>query len=185
MLSKKLFVPALDKIVENSKGKSELYYKLTINMISGSLGKNKTSVSRCHINKDIEQIFNNIYEYEKIDQKVFINRIPETDYYLYGVDNEVMLGETNLPMYIQVLDQANIKLYDMVKSMKGNLIARKSDCAVVHFPDGNLPEEVQGKEWGSCRSCPVPIVDYIEDFKEKEFEFDHDWKDWNINDSDD
>ena len=95
-----------------------------------------------------------------------------------------MLGETNLPMYIQVLDQANIKLYNMVKSMKGNLIARKSDCAVVHFPDGNLPEEVQGKDWGSCRSCPVPIVDYIEDFKEKEFQFVENWKDWNINDSD-
>ena len=43
MLSKKLFVPALDKIVENSKGKSELYQKLTINMISGSLEKQNIS----------------------------------------------------------------------------------------------------------------------------------------------
>lgn len=181
--SKELFKPVLDKIVEYSQGKSELY-KLIINMISGSLGKNKTSVSKCHINKDIEQIFSNINEYEKLDQKVFINRIPETDYYLYGIDNEMLLSETNLPMYIQVLDQANIKLYDMVKSMEGYLIARKTDCAIVHYPLGNLPEVVLGKEWGSCRSCPVPIVDYIEEFKEKEFEFNKGWKDWNVNNSD-
>lgn len=181
--SKELFKPVLDKIVEYSQGKSELY-KLTINMISGSLGKSKTSVSKCHINKDIEHIFNNINEYEKLDQKVFINRIPETDYYIYGIDNEMVISETNLPMYIQVLDQANIKLYDMVKSMNGDLIARKSDCAIVHYPDGNLPEIVLGNEWGSCRSCPVPIVNYIEEFKEKEFEFNEGWKDWNVNDSD-
>ena len=37
-------------------------------------------------------------------KKMNSNRIPETDYYLYGVDNEVMLGETNLPMYIQLLE---------------------------------------------------------------------------------
>ncbi len=79
-----------------------------INMISGLLGKSKTSVSYYHINKNMEQFFHAISEYEKLDKRVFINKIPETDYYLYGTDDEVSLSETNIPMYIQVLDQSNI-----------------------------------------------------------------------------
>ena len=44
-----------------------------------------------------------------------------------------MSGFTHLRMYIQIIDQSNIKLYDMVKEMGGTLIARKVDCAVVHY----------------------------------------------------
>ena len=44
-------------------------------------------------------------------------------------------------MYIQILDQSNIKLYDMVKNMGGNLIARKVDYAVIHYPNGNAPDD--------------------------------------------
>jgi hypothetical protein len=78
------------------------------------LGKNKSSVSNCNINYNIEQIFHAINEYEKLGLKVFICKIPDTDYFLYGTDDDISLGETNLPMYIQVLDQSNIKVYDMV-----------------------------------------------------------------------
>jgi hypothetical protein len=111
---KSLFVEVINKIVEYSKGDKGLY-KLLINSMSGLLGRSKTSVSNCNINKDIEQIFNAINTYEGLGKSVFINKIPETDYFLYGTDNEIMLSETNLPMYIQVLDQSNIKVYDMIK----------------------------------------------------------------------
>lgn len=189
--NKNLFVKIIDRVVEISNGDSSLY-KLMINMISGLLGKNKTSVSNCNINSNVEHIFHAISEYEKLDKRVFINKIPETDYYIYGVDDEVLSSETNLPMYIQVLDQSNIKVYDMVKQMKGKLIGRKVDCAVIHYPNGNLPEEVNGdtnkvlaEQWGSVRSCGVPVIDYEEEFKDKQYQFNQDWKDWNINDSDD
>jgi len=36
------------------------------------------------------------------------------------------MTENNLGMYIQIIDQSNIKLYNMVKEMGGTLIARKS-----------------------------------------------------------
>jgi hypothetical protein len=111
---KDLFVSVIDKIVEYSKDDKNLY-KLMINVMSGLLGKSKSSVSYCNINKSIEQIFHAINEYEKLDKRVFISRIPETYYYLYGTDDEVPLNETNIPMCIQVLDQSNIKIYDMVK----------------------------------------------------------------------
>jgi len=182
--SKDLFVKVIDKVVEISKGDNSIY-KLMINMISGLLGKNKSSVSNCNINSNIEQIFYAISEYEKLDKKVFINRIPDTDYYLYGIDDEVLSSETNLPMYIQVLDQSNIKVYNMVKEMEGKLIGRKVDCAVVYYPNSNLPKIVRGEDWGSVRSCPVPIINYEEKFNDKQYQFNQTWKDWNIHDSDD
>ena len=42
------------------------------------------------------------------------------------------LTGNNLGMYIQIIDQSNIKLYAMVKAMGGTLIARNVDCAIVH-----------------------------------------------------
>ena len=91
-------------------------------------------------------------------------------------------------MYIQVLDQSNIKIYDMVKEMTKNggvLVGRKVDCAIVHYSNGDLPEDVDGEEWGSVRSCDVPTMNYEEEYLEKEYNFTGKWKDWNINDSDD
>ena len=74
----------------------------------------------------------------------------------------------------------------MVKQMKGGiLIGRKVDCAIVHYANGNLPKQVKGEEWGSVRSCCVPIIDYEEEFKDKEYNFTRNWKDWNIKDSND
>jgi hypothetical protein len=110
---KSLFVKVIDTIVKYSKGDNNIY-KLLINMLSGLLGRTKSSRSDCRINSDIEQIFHFIHTYEAIGKQTFINKIPDTHYFLYGIDNEVLLSETNLPMYIQILDQSNIKLYDMV-----------------------------------------------------------------------
>ncbi len=48
-----------------------------INMMPGLLGKSKTSVSYCNINKNIEQIFYAIDEYEKLDKRVLIYKFQE------------------------------------------------------------------------------------------------------------
>lgn len=115
----------------------------------------------------MEQIFYAINEYEKLDMKASINYIPES-LILNTIFNEVLLSETNLPMYIPVLDQSNIKVYDMIKEMKhdcGILVGRKVVCAIISDPNGNTPGEQEGKdakEWGSPRSCLVPVIDYLE-----------------------
>jgi hypothetical protein len=91
-------------------------------------------------------------------------------------------------MYIQVLDQSTIKIYDMIKEMTKNgsiLIGRKVDCAIVHYVNSDLPKEVKGEEWGSVRDCYVPIMEYEKEFLENEYNFKRNWKDWNIDDSDD
>ena len=105
-----------------------------INMMSGMLAKTQCTTGKYHINSDIDQIFAFLREYP--DMRPVITRIPDTNHYLYGAEKELSMTENNLGMYVQLLDQSNIKLYDMVKNMGGTLIARKVDCAVVHYDKG-------------------------------------------------
>jgi len=58
--------------------------------------------------------------------QLIVNKIPDREHYLYGAEKEIVMTENNLGMYIQIIDQSNIKLYNMVKEMGGTLIARKS-----------------------------------------------------------
>jgi hypothetical protein len=179
-----VFKPIIDKIVEVSKGNNNIY-KLMINMVSGMLGKCRNTFTYAKINKCIEQIFDAIAKFDELGMKVFIEKIPDTDYYLYGYDNDVELNESNLPMYIQVLDQANIKLYDMImkyEKMGYKLLGRKIDCGIFQ---GTIDEKLEGIEWGSIRDSPVPILDYLEDFKEKVYDFNTRWNDYKFIDSDD
>ena len=127
---KNMFRIVIDKILEYSKGDKNIY-KLMINMISGMLAKTRKSAGNYKINKDINQIFQFLQKYPDLD--TVIHNIPETDFYLYGAEKEMKITENNLGMYFQIIDQANIKLYDMVQEMGGTLIGRKVDCAVVHY----------------------------------------------------
>lgn len=183
---KTLFKSVIDNIVKYCNGKEQLY-KLLINALSGLLGRSKSSNSMCFINNDIEQIFGAFSVFEENHKKAFINRIPETDYYLYGIDNETIMNETNLPMYIQVLDQSNIKVYDLMKKMTkkgGYMIGRKVDCVVIHYPFGEIVELKDNKNWGDDRGCNIPEINYAEKYIEKDYIFNRKWEDYNINDSD-
>jgi hypothetical protein len=84
-------------------------------------------------------------------------------------------------MYLQVLDESNIKLYDMVKKMGGELVARKVDCAIVR---GISNKEFSDEKWGGYRSCEVPHIAIDEICRGCDFTEDQDFKDYNFNDSD-
>ena len=86
-----------------------------------------------------------------------ITQIPNTEHYLYGAERELVMTENNLGMYIQLIDQSNIKLYDMVKKMGGTLLARKVDCVVVHY-DKDVPTFEESDVWGGSRQCSIPKV---------------------------
>jgi hypothetical protein len=75
-------------------------------------------------------------------------------YYIYGRKYAMELAEHNLPMWIQVLDWSNMKLFDLVQRVEatgGVLVGRKTDCAV--FVGGSLVENL---EVGGVRICDVP-----------------------------
>jgi hypothetical protein len=173
----------IDKILEYTNNDKSIY-KLLINMLSGFLAKTKTSNGKYSINNDLQQIFNFIHKYP--DMNLHIHKIPETDYYLYGAEKELSMTENNIAMYIQILDQANIKLYDMIKDMGGQLICRNVDCAVVYYDNDKKPLLKDSNEWGYNQKCKVPQITKVEDIITKTYKFKiDDWKDYNIDDSDD
>ena len=143
----------IHKIEEYSKGNTEIS-KLLINMFSGMLGKSDSKTSKCLINNDLEQIFCFINDYKDKGVKIFINKIEGTDFYLYGYNLENQLNETNIPMYLQIVDDNNIRLYDMMKAVGGELVARKVDCCIVRNPI----KITVSFEWGGYRKCVVPIT---------------------------
>ena len=176
-----MFKLIIDKIMEYSKGDKDIY-KLMINMMSGMMAKTKCSTGKYSINSDINQIFAFLREYP--DFRPTIKHIPETDYYLYGAEKDLQMTENNLGMYVQLLDQSNIKLYDMVQKMGGILIARKVDCAVVYY-DKQVPSFKDSDEWGGSRQCSIPTFTYKQQFADKDYRFFQKWNDCNITDSDD
>lgn len=158
--SKKLFVDIIDEILKITNNDKELY-KLMINSISGMMGKNKMTNTKANINKSLEQIYITLNNYKNQDTEIlpFINKIDNTDYYLYGYNKDVKLYDVNIPMYIQILDQSNIKLYDMIKKIDGELICRKVDCAIIRNPKNKL--EI-GDNWGDYRLSYIPQINHNE-----------------------
>ena len=178
--NKQLFTNIIDKVLEYSKGDTSIS-KLVINLMSGLLGQSTRTGSRGKINNDVDQIFNFLDKYYSLGQGIFINKIEDTDYYLYGFNQEQLLNETNIPMYLQVLDDSNIKLYDMVKKMGGELVARNVDCAIVRNIEN---KEFNDGEWGGYRTCDIPNISKVEECKGVDFTQDNEWIDYYFNDSD-
>jgi hypothetical protein len=97
-----------------------------------------------------------------------------------------LIDQSNIKLYyIQLIDQSNIKLYDMVKKMGGTLLARKVDCVVVHY-DKDVPTFEESDVWGGSRQCSIPKFKNTQKFENKNYKIkDIEWVDYNINDSDD
>lgn len=179
---KDLFKSIIDYILKISNNEKELY-KFMINSISGNMGKNKMKYSRGHINKSLEHIFKTIEKYTKEIANInpFI-RIINKDYYLYGFNNEKKIYDVNIPIYIQILDQSNIKLYDMIKQAGGELIARRVDCAIFKNPK----ELMLGNEWGDYRSSHNPDINNVDEMNDVKYEDDKNFYEYeNIIDSND
>jgi len=182
LLGKDYFRPLIDKIIEYSKG-DEKIAKLPINMISGLLGKSETEGTRIHLNKDTEQIMSWLDTNANLGNSILMHKLPlEDNRFLYGVKKQFKSVETNIPMYIQILDHCNIMLHQMCSSINGHLVARKADCAVFK----NIISDVKtSDEWGGMRECEVPTIHKVEVCEDYEMRIDEEWDEHNIDDSDD
>lgn len=65
---------------------------------------------------------------------------------LYGYEKRTKQHEQSLPLYIQILDWANMMLYDMGKEVGGKVIYRHTDCIV--SIGGKIPKNRMTKKWG-------------------------------------
>ena len=178
---KNIFTKIIDVIMKYSNEDTNIS-KSVINLMSGLLGQSDKTISKgVHINNDINQIFNFLNKYYHLENGIMINKIENTNYFMYGFNQKVIFNESNMPMYIQILDESNIKLYDMIKKMGGQLVAYKVDCVVASGVNIECPNDTK---WGGYRSCEVPTISNIEIINDVEFREDGEWEDYNFNDSD-
>ena len=103
--------------------------KQIINCVAGVLGIITTSNQYLKINTDIGQVANDIIELEKDETKhIIIHK--EDDYYFYGHESRSKLLSSHRPMYLQVIEQANIKLFELQQDIikqGGTILFRYSD----------------------------------------------------------
>ena len=172
------FEPLL-QIIKDKTGGKDLMKDLN-NMISGYLGKTHQKNYTAELDEDpdavwrhylscerpeIEDDFIKFFYKEGLEEtgytrfskdNLVLNTLKGSDdrkLYLYGYEIRSSLNENTLPMYIQILDWSNMRLYDMGKDIGGEIIFRHTDCIV--SLGGKVPENKISKEWGDYKLEPT------------------------------
>lgn len=108
--------------------------KTMINSISGMLGRTTKKSTYLTCDTDIERVWEDYFKKPEKWEGDFIFRTLEADetnpaLYCWGRVQRQELLTNNLPMYIQILDWANMALHKLVKSTGGydHLLYRKTD----------------------------------------------------------
>ncbi len=129
--------------------------KLIVNAISGYMGKTHNTHISAIVDTDDNAVFENFFKLRNVEKKQMYfkkHSIPYTE----GEDNLNInvCGETsvkelvnnNLPIYIQILDFANMVLHKHIKNIGGTLVARKTDAFWIHEPEyePELNDEIGG-----------------------------------------
>ena len=101
---------------------------------------NNVFLQKLPINQDC---LDNVYSFLPADDR-------SRTMYVYGESIKTERMDTNLPIAIQILDQANIKLYEMTKFIGGELLWRKTDCAMIYdgkqIKDSNVVGEYRNHD---------------------------------------
>lgn len=143
--NRNLFKNYCDSIIEMTEMDEDFgLTKLILNALTGYLGKTHSKSKKAFLSTNLKDIWEDWLIPEVSDDpeaKCFINPIQDGDdkLYVYGWETESELVTNCLPMYIQILDWANVALYDMIKAVGGECIYRKTD-AIVSI-GGKLPKD--------------------------------------------
>ena len=157
-LKKNYFAPLLKRIDEECKSDPLLKKKLT-NIITGFLGKHSSERYVARMNTDGEVVWNDFHSDEEFHKnETFMYRVEE--FYIYGYIVKQDFAENNIPMYIQILDQSNIRLYNMIEESGGVCAWRKTDCAVIVGGKLDMTTEANAKP-GSYRPADFVAKDTL------------------------
>ena len=154
--NKKIFTHLIKKITDDTE-KYPALQKLMVNSISGLMGKTEGKCLRVDIDTDENRVLECISERVNTSDLYIKNMtINNKKYFMYGKTERTFHSDTALPLYIQILDRNNIMLYDMVKDMGGDLLYRKTDCAIcVNCDPAKLKLKPEPK-WGDWRESEMP-----------------------------
>ena len=86
--SKDLFKKVIDKVLKYCNGDVSMS-KLVINLMSGLLGQSEKEGTRVKINSDTKQIFNFLDKYYSLEEGILMNKIPNTEYFIYGFNKKI------------------------------------------------------------------------------------------------
>lgn len=137
------------------------FSKELINYLTGMMGKHSDNKYHVKLNTDIDQILDYV---NKQQNKVIVNDLNDDEtnpLYVYGCKYQNIRNETYLPIYIQIIDQSNIKLHQMLRQITkiGHTpIYRKTDC-IIFKPNNKqiypIYDDTKSK-WGQYRKTDVP-----------------------------
>lgn len=122
--------------------------KLIVNAISGYMGKTHSTHISAIMDTDDNAVFENFFKLRNVEKKqLYFKKYPlpyteQEDNLNLNVCGETSIKElvnNNLPIYIQILDFANMVLHKHIKNIGGTLVARKTDAFWIHEPE-NEPE---------------------------------------------
>jgi hypothetical protein len=190
--------------------------KLMINMIAGYLGKTDKIDRTAELDTDAEAVWRHYLACERPDNDAdferyfFHEEFVENNYtrfhkdniilktleageknlYLYGYESRTCLNEYTLPMYLQILDWSNIRLYELGKKVGGEVVYRHTDLIV--SLGGKLPTRELTNCWGDYSvevkkfnfesvmrtERDVEIKEFAEDWKHNpQYKNSSDWSD--------
>jgi hypothetical protein len=125
--------------------------KNILNSITGMLGKTKQSSYKMSITSDMNEVWAELEDnIDRIDD-FKLNRVGEDDkmIYIYGFKSNKNIYTNNLPMYIQILDQSNIKLHKLAKQMGGEMLFRKTDAVMMYMGKNVIEfDKTKRENWG-------------------------------------
>jgi len=178
--------------------------KLVINILTGILGRTDNKKQIVELDTDYEAIYRYFFLGEKYEgeQKFYDGKFKahrdnlilqklgegENSIYMYGYEIKSKLTENTLPIYLQILDLANVRLFQLGKKVGGKIIYRKTDCLVVENP--TIPIREMTKGWGDYsienKSSKFQWSKPMRSNRKVEFNLrDDDWKNYDHHDSDD
>jgi len=129
--SKNMFPKQIKEFLKGKDSENvKLFKKMVINTIAGSLGTDCNKQQFLKINDDLEQVANDLYEMEQNNPDKDIIVGEHNKYYIYGTEIKTPIIHNNRPLYLQIIEQSNIKLYNLQKKVEksgGVVLFRYSD----------------------------------------------------------
>ncbi|NCB26797.1 MAG: hypothetical protein EOM62_15205, partial [Bacteroidia bacterium] len=176
------FRPIFDAII-SIFGENHPVSKLMYCMFTGYIGKHMKNFYKVRMNSCIDSVWNWFQKQGVIGAKnIFVRTMELGDQktYLFGQKFTSLQSEVNIPMFIQLKDYADMRLYDMITEMGGTLAFRKVDCAVT--VGGKYPET--SNEWGGYRVSELPKTLGSQVKRDTKFIKEPQWEVSLLNDSD-
>jgi hypothetical protein len=147
-LPRDYFHPLIAAIRKRCGGDASLA-KFFINILVGTLGRTQLT----NVYAKMDTCADTVWRDYNSDKEGTPFLMAQDGYYVFGRRVVKELSEHNLPMWLQINDFANIRIFDMIEKSGGILVGRKTDCAVL--VGGHLEESGQ---IGGYRSCEVPTM---------------------------